>query len=142
MDILLNYLKDFKGKQGLYIIRPKKIETLKAICEKLNYNYTSDIAYIGKAEITKTSHLGLRSKQEMGWSNFEGATFVKKIGIYLDLDIKDKKNKELREKTKLFICSNFTIECIPLDINENVLIKETEYIHSYKPCLNDMKKLK
>jgi hypothetical protein len=49
METILNYLKDFKGKQGLYIIRPKSQEILKLICQKLNYEYTSDIAYIGKA---------------------------------------------------------------------------------------------
>jgi hypothetical protein len=60
----------------------------------------------------KKSDLYKRSKQEMGWSNFEGATFVKKIGRYLDFDIKDKTNKKLQEATKQFICSHFTIECV------------------------------
>ena len=100
MEEILNYIKKFKGKQGLYIIRPKSQEILKLICQKLNYEYTSDIAYIGKAELTKTSHLALRAKQEMGWSNFEGATFVRKMGCYLDFDIKDKKIKNLKNKLK------------------------------------------
>lgn len=140
MEEILNYIKKFKGKQGLYIIRPKSQEILKLICQKLNYEYTGDIAYIGKAELTKTSHLALRAKQEMGWSNFEGATFVRKMGYYLGFDIKDKKNKELKEQTKMFICSYFTIECISFEESVDVQQKETEYIQRLKPCLNDKKK--
>ena len=109
---IIQALAPFRGKHGLYIIRPKTMEVLQDICNKLGYNYKSDIAYIGKRAKTKTSNLFVRGKQEMGWSNFEGATFVRKIGLYLDLDIRDKTNKELREQTKQFICSNFTIECI------------------------------
>ena len=140
METVLNYLKDFKGKQGLYIIRPKSQELLVLICKKLNYEYTSEIAYIGKAELTKTSHLARRAKQEMGWSNFEGATYVRKMGRYLDYDIKDKRNKELKEQTKMFICSNFTIECVAFEDGVDIKQKETEYIKFYKPCLNDKKK--
>jgi hypothetical protein len=140
METILNYLNDYKGKQGLYIIRPKSQELLLLICRKLNYEYTSDIAYIGKAELTKTSHLAKRAKQEMGWSNFEGATYVRKMGRYLDYDIKDKRNKELKELTKLFICSNFTIECVAFEVGVDIQQKETEYIKHYKPCLNDKKK--
>ena len=81
----------------------------------LHYEYVSEIAYIGKAELTKSSHLGKRAKQEMGWQNFEGATFVRKMGRYLDFDIKDKKNRDLKEQTKAFICSNFTIECVAFE---------------------------
>jgi hypothetical protein len=140
METVLNYLKDFNRKQGLYIIRPKSQELLVLICKKLNYEYTSEIAYIGKAELTKTSHLSRRAKQEMGWSNFEGATYVRKMGRYLDYDIKDKRNKELKEQTKMFICSNFTIECIAFEDGVDIQQKETEYIKFYKPCLNDKKK--
>ena len=140
METIINYLKDFKGKQGLYIIRPKSQELLILICEKLNYEYTSEIAYIGKAELTKKSHLAVRAKQEMGWSNFEGATYVRKMGRYLDYDIKDKRNKELKEQTKMFICSNFTIECVAFEDGVDIQQKETEYIKHYKPCLNDKKK--
>ena len=140
METIINYLKDFKGKQGLYIIRPKSQELLRLICQKLNYEYTSDIAYIGKAELTKKSHLAVRAKQEMGWSNFEGATYVRKMGRYLDYDIKDKRNKELKEQTKMFICSNFTIECVAFEDGVDIQQKETEYIKHYKPCLNDKKK--
>lgn len=140
METIINYLKDFKGKQGLYIIRPKSQELLILICEKLNYEYTSDIAYIGKAELTKKSHLAVRAKQEMGWSNFEGATYVRKMGRYLDYNIKDKRNKELKEQTKMFICSNFTIECVAFEDGVDIQQKETEYIKHYKPCLNDKKK--
>lgn len=140
MESILNYLKDFKGKQGLYIIRPKSQEILKLICQKLNYEYISDIAYIGKAEITKTSHLANRAKQEMGWSNFKGATYVRKMGYYLGFDIKDYKNKELKEQTKMFICSYFTIECVVFEQDVDIQQIETEYIQRFKPCLNDKKK--
>ena len=136
---VLSELEKYKGKSGLYIIRPIKKELLKNICEKLNYIYKSEIAYIGKGAKTKTSDLRLRGKQEMGWSNFDGATFVRKIGKYLDFDIKDKTNKLLRERTKLFICSNFKIECIEFGSNVNLLQKETEFIEVLKPCLNNLK---
>lgn len=138
MNEILEYLRNYKGKQGLYIIKPKSIELLRLICGKLKYDFTSDIAYIGKAELTKSSDLYVRSKQEMGWSNFEGATFVRKIGLYLDFDIKDKKNKILTGLTKAFICDNFTIECIIL--SEQIQNKETELIQKLKPCLNNKKK--
>lgn len=138
MNEIINYLKTFKGKQGLYIIKCKSPELLQQICNKLDYNYSSDIAYIGKAEVKKTSDLYKRAKQEMGWSNFDGATFVRKIGMYLDFNILDKKNKTLREQTKSYICSNFTIECISFD--ENVQKIETEYIRNLQPCLNNKKK--
>jgi hypothetical protein len=82
------------------------------------------------------------AKQEMGWSNFEGATFVRKMGRYLDFDIKDKKNKDLKEQTKAFICSNFTIECVAFEDGINVQLKETEYIQEFKPCLNHKKNYK
>jgi hypothetical protein len=140
METIINYLRDYKGKQGIYIIRPKNKELLKLICEKLNYEYASEIAYVGKAELTKNTDLANRAKQEMGWSNFEGATFVRKMGRYLDFDIKDKKNKDLKEQTRAFICSNFTIECITFDKGINVQSIESEYIHKFKPCLNDNKK--
>jgi hypothetical protein len=140
METILNYLKDFKGKQGLYIIRPNSQEILKLICQKLNYEYTSDIAYIGKASFTPNSDLFKRGKEEMGWSNFDGATYVRKMGRYLDFDIKDKYNIELKEQTKMFICSYFTIECIAFDDGVDIQQKETEYIQLFKPCLNDKKK--
>lgn len=140
METIINYLRDFKGKQGIYIIRPKNKELLKLICEKLNYEYASEIAYVGKAELTKNTDLANRAKQEMGWSNFEGATFVRKMGRYLDFDIKDKKNKDLKEQTRAFICSNFTIECITFNKGINVQSIESEYIHKFKPCLNVNKK--
>jgi hypothetical protein len=89
--------------------------------------------------LTKSSDLYNRAKQEMGWSNFEGATFVRKMGRYLDFDIKDKTNKDFQEKTRAFICTNFTIECIAFDEGINVQTKESEYIQEFKPCLNDKK---
>tara|TARA_R110000765_G_scaffold421389_1_gene527512 strand:+ start:1319 stop:1786 length:468 start_codon:yes stop_codon:yes gene_type:complete len=133
-----SYLKDFKGKQGLYIITPKDKKVLKDICDKLGYTYTSDIAYIGKAELKKSTDLKKRARQEMGYSNFEGATFVKKMGIYLDYDIKDKKNPILKTNTREFIHNNFNIKCIPLE--DNIQQTETQYIQKYKPCLNNKKK--
>ncbi len=135
-------LFNFKGKQGLYVIRPKTQTILKEICEKLGYEYKSEIAYVGKAAKTKSSDLFTRGKQEMGWSNFEGATFVRKIGLYLDFDIKDKRNKELKESTKRFICSNFTINCIEFSSDFNLLEKETEIINELEPCLNNKKNKK
>jgi hypothetical protein len=138
IEIVQNLLQ-YKGKHGLYIIRPKSSEILRSICEKLDYEYKSDVAYIGKGSKTDKSDLCKRAKQEMGWSNFEGATFVRKIGRFLDLDIKDKKNKVLKEKTRQFICSNFTIECICFHEATDLLEKETEYIINFKPCLNDKK---
>ena len=135
------YLSNFKNKQGLYFIKPLNIEVLKDICMVLDYNYTSDIAYIGKASLTRSSDLRIRAKQEMGWSNFEGATFVRKIGLYLGFDVKDKKNKVLREKTKEFICSNFSIECRVFETN-NLQDIETQYIQKLRPCLNVKKIIK
>jgi hypothetical protein len=131
-----DYLSSFKGKSGIYIIKAKKDNILKEICQKLNYEYKSSIAYVGKAKNTKTSDLYNRTKQEMGWSNFEGATFMRKVGLFLDFDIKDKKNKELQLETRDFICDNFSIECIALSDDVNLLEKESEYIVKFKPCLN------
>jgi hypothetical protein len=138
-DQILNELLKYKGKHGLYLIRPKDNNILEDICKKLGYEFKSEIAYIGKGAKTETSDLRKRGKQEMGWSNFEGATFVKKIGKYLDFDIKDKTNKLLQEETRKFICSNFTIECIEFGCDVNLLEKETEYITKFQPCLNDKK---
>lgn len=136
---ILDYLHRFKNKHGLYIIKPRELEILVTICEKLNYEYKSNIAYIGKGARTRTSHLSKRAGQEMGWSNFEGATFVKKIGRYLDCDLKNKKDKEQQERTRRFICTNFKIECIEFPLETDLLKKETEFISEYRPCLNDKK---
>jgi len=133
---LLDYLKQFKGKKGLYIIKPKDTSKLEEICNKLGFNYSNkDIAYVGKAE----KCLYARAKQEMGWANFEGATFVRKMGLFLDYDIKDKRNKTFQESTKEFILNTFTIECIEFDMD--VQQKETEYVRTLNPCLNVKKKL-
>ncbi|WP_157491748.1 GIY-YIG nuclease family protein [Maribacter thermophilus] len=134
-------MSNFKNKQGIYLIKPLNIEVLKDICSVLDYRYSSNIAYIGKANLTKTSDLRKRARQEMGWSNFEGATFVRKIGLYLGFDVKDKKNKILREKTKEFICSNFSIECKVFE-TDNLQEIETDYIQKMKPCLNVRKVIK
>ncbi len=140
-NFILDYLKQFKKKQGLYIIKPKNTDILISICNKLDYKYSSEIAYIGLAKLNKNSDLYNRAKQEMGWANFEAATFVKKIGSYLDFDTSDKYNKIIRDQTKNFICSNFNIECIVFDNSEDLNKRETEYISLYKPCLN-IKKVK
>lgn len=140
-ELIKDKLLPYKGKQGLYLIKPKNSNNLIEICNVLGYHYTSEIAYIGKASKTKTSDLRKRALQEMGWSNFEGATFMRKIGLFLGFDVKDKKNKILRDQTKEFICLNFDIECLVFDLDIHLLEKETEYIKFYKPCLNNKKKL-
>ena len=136
MKTTLDYLSQFKDKGGIYIVRPKSIKILEDICLKLNFDFISEVAYVGKGEKTKTSDLSKRAKQEMGWSNFEGATFVRKIGKFLDFDINDKRNKILRVQTREFICNNFTIECLTFNSRENIQKLETKYISKYKPCLN------
>jgi hypothetical protein len=131
MSQILDYLKQFKGKKGLYIIKVKNIDTIQKICSKLGYNFNdSNVAYVGKAEKCLYS----RAKQEMGWANFEAATFVKKMGLFLDFDIKDKKNKSLQQSTRDFILDHFTIECV--EVEDNVQQEETEFIKDLKPCLN------
>jgi hypothetical protein len=139
---ILDYLSNYRGKNGIYIIRAKNKEVLSDICQKLNFEMSGDIAYVGKAKKTKSSDLFYRSKQEMGWSNFEGATFVRKIGMYLDFDIKDKTNKELQEKTREFICDNFTIECKIYSEDLNLLEIESQEICNLKSCFNVKKKYK
>jgi hypothetical protein len=134
---VLSYLKEFENTQGLYIIKPKNIDTLKTICKSLEYEYKSPIAYIGKAGLMKTTNLFKRAKQEMGWANFEAATFVRKIGKYLNYNLKDKKNKILQKNTKDFILANFFIECIILENDVDVKLSEKALIKELKPCLND-----
>lgn len=131
MQQTIEYLSQFNKQKGIYIIRPKNVEILKSICSTLGYPFRSEIAYVGKAKNLKT-----RGKQEMGWQNFDGATFVRKIGTYLGFDIKDKYNKALKEETKNYINQNFTIECIPLKEEDNLLLAETKYISIYQPCMN------
>ncbi len=131
---VLTYLRGFKSGKGLYIIKPKDPLLLREICRKLGYPYTSEIAYIGKAE----RDLYTRAKQEMGWSNFEAATFVRKIGMYLGLDVRDKRNESLKKRTRDFICDNFQIECF--SILEDIQRHETLWIKRFRPCLNVKKK--
>lgn len=134
---ILSYLKKFENTQGLYIIKAKETDTLKKICKKLDYEYKSPIAYVGKAGLKKSTNLYKRAKQEMGWANFEAATFVRKIGKYLNFDVKDKKNKILQKITKKFILENFDIECIILEKGIDIKISEITKIKELKPCLND-----
>ena len=68
------------------------------------------------------------------------STSAPAFGSFYIFDIKDKKNSDLKEQTKAFICSNFTIECVAFEDGINVQLKETEYIQEFKPCLNDKKK--
>ena len=133
-ESVLSYLNTYRGKQGLYIIKPKNIEVLKNICLKLGYEQKSEIAYVGKTEWC----LFGRPKQEMGWSNFKGATFVTKIGRYLDYDINDNTNKILMENTKKFILDNFNIECEILEKNIDVPLEEKKMIKKLEPCINDV----
>ena len=134
---ILSYLKKYENTQGLYIISAKDTETLKKICKKLDYEYKSPIAYVGKAGLKKSTNLYKRAQQEMGWANFEAATFVRKIGKYLNFDVKDKKNKTLQKNTKKFILDNFNIECIILEKDIDIKISEKTKIKELKPCLND-----
>jgi hypothetical protein len=62
---------------------------------------------------------------------------VRKIGKYLNHDIKDKKNKILQKNTKEFIIENFKIECIILEKDVDVKVSEKALIKEFKPCLND-----
>jgi hypothetical protein len=136
-ESVLSHLDTYRGKQGLYIIKPKNIEVLKKICLKLGYEQKSEIAYVGKSGLTKNTDLFKRPKQEMGWQNFTGATFVKKIGKYLDFDINDDRNKILQQNTRKFILDNFYIECEILEKNIDVILAETEMIKALEPCLNN-----
>jgi hypothetical protein len=138
---VIDYLKLFKGESGLYIIRAKKnkANVLKNICSILGLSFKSDVAYVGKGAKLKTTDLYIRSRQEMGWSNFSGATFVKKIGLYLGLDISDKNNKTLQLSTRSFILETFDIECKIVPAGKNLLTWETEQIKQLNACLNDKK---
>jgi hypothetical protein len=139
---LIQYLKKFKGKSGLYIIKvkPNKLHILEDISMKLfGYPPKSNIAYVGKGSCLKTTDLYSRSKQEMGWSNFEGATFMKKIGRYLGYKIEDKKNILARKNTREFIIQTFDVECIEHKTNESLLAWEREMIIKLKSCLNSNK---
>lgn len=138
----IDYLSKYRDENGIYIIRAKNKNLLSDICQKLNFEMTSDIAYAGKAKKTKSSDLFYRSKQEKGWSNFEGATFIRRIDMYLDFDIKDKTNKELQEKTREFICDNFTIECKICSEDLNLLEIKYQEICNLKPYLNVKKNYK
>ena len=133
---LILYLKKYKKEKGIYIITPRNNTILKKICKNLSFEYTSNIAYIGKGNLTKSSDLYRRARQEMGWSNFRGATFVRKIGLYLELNIKDKSNLKLKEITKKFILNNFNIKCIVLKESTDILEIEKNMIKKLHPCLN------
>lgn len=136
---LLEKLKVYKGKSGLYVIRPITEITLHKICQKIpQYTVTSSIAYVGKGFHLKTTDLYRRSKQEMGWSNFSGATFMNKIGKFLGFSSNDKYDKVKRDKTRRFIVDNFTIELIAFDCSyQELLIKEENLIKKLKPCFNN-----
>jgi hypothetical protein len=138
---VIDYLKLYKGESGLYIIRAKKnkASVLKNICSKLGLPFKSDVAYLGKGAKLKTTDLYIRSRQEMGWSNFSETTFVKKIGLYLGLDVRDKNNKTLQLSTRNFIVETFDIECKIAPNSKDLLTWETEQIKQLKACLNDKK---
>lgn len=136
-ESVLSYLKTYKDKQGLYIITPKNKEILNNICLKLGYECKSKIAYVGKSGLTKNTNLFKRPKDEMGWGNFEAATFVNKIVNFIDPEIKDKYSKILRQNTRKFILENFNIKCIIVENNIDVSLAETAMIKAIEPCLND-----
>ena len=140
-EIVINYLKLFRGQSGLYIIRAKKgkSEILKNICQFNGFKYKSDVAYVGKGQCLKTTDLYNRTKQELGWSNFVGATFMKKIGFYLGFSEQDKKNKQAQLHTRNFIIDTFEVECKKLPLDKNLLAWETEMINSLGACLNSKK---
>ena len=66
-EIVINYLKLFRGQSGLYIIRAKKgkSEVLKNICQFNGFKYKSDVAYVGKGQCLKTTDLYNRTKHEV-----------------------------------------------------------------------------
>jgi hypothetical protein len=138
---IIDYLKFYKVESGLYVIRAKKSKSgvLEKICRKLGVEYKSNVAYVGKGAKLKTTNLYIRAKQEMGWSNFSGATFVKKIGVYLGLNVNDKKNKKSQMKARNFILETFDIECKILPREIDLLEWETTHIKRLKACLNGKK---
>ena len=138
---IIDYLKFYKGESGLYVIRAKKSKSsvLEKICRKLGVEYKSNVAYVGKGARLKTTNLYIRAKQEIGWSNFSGATFVKKIGVYLGLNVNDKKNKKSQLKARNFILDTFDIECKILPREIDLLEWETTHIKRLKACLNGKK---
>ena len=77
----------------------------------------------------------------MGWSNFRGATFVRKIGLHLEFDVKGKANLELKVITKRFILKNFNVECKILKESTDLLELEKKLIKKLNPCLNVKHKL-
>ena len=137
---VIDYLKLFKTDGGLYIISVKKnkLGELKKICSKLEFEHKSNVAYVGKAAKLKTTNLYVRSRQEMGWSNFSGATFVKKIGKYLGVNVKLNRVKD-QQRTREFILDTFLIKCKVLPKGINLLEWETQHISRLKPCLNQKK---
>ncbi len=132
---VIKYLSQFDGKRGLYIIKSKDAKVLETICKKLNKPFLSEIAYVGLGDNYNTSNLYLASRLQMGWSNFRGANFVKKIGNYLGFDTNELYNRE-NDKTREFICNNFDIECIIIEDNEDLKVAKAKYINKLKPCLN------
>ena len=132
---VIKYLSQFDGKRDLYIIKSKDAKVLETICKKLNKPFLSEIAYVGLGDNYNTSNLYLASRLQMGWSNFRGANFVKKIGNYLGFDTNELYNRE-NDKTREFICNNFDIECIIIEDNEDLKVAKAKYINKLKPCLN------
>ena len=140
--LVIDYLKRFRQKRGIYIIKSKKGKKriLRDICRNLpDLVYKSNVAYVGKGDCLKTTDLYLRAKQEMGWSNFTGATFMKKIGIYLGYGEKYKTSRQAKRHTRRFILENFEIECKILPANYQLLKWETKNIKSLNPSLNSKK---
>jgi hypothetical protein len=125
---LLDYLKAFKGKSGLYFITKK-----------------NELVYIGIAK-----NLFIRCKQEMGWSNIDGATFVRKLTKEKGYCTENKYNKKIQHRVQFYILSNYKIECraykghktdYKADIKPTLLKEEGRMIKAYSPKYNVKKNL-
>ncbi len=134
-DKIINY-KQYKNKRGIYIIKPKNKGILELICNKLNYQYKSEIAYVG---ISK--NLGFRVKCEMGGGDFTSATFVKKIGKYLGYNVDEKSSPEIKSTIKSFIETFFTVKIEERE-EEDLHSLETVLIKEMKASLNKKKNKK
>ena len=70
MESILNYLKDFKGKQGLYIIRPKSQEILKLIYLKgFTYDEVAIMYNVSRQAINNTANKCLKKLKQTATTN-------------------------------------------------------------------------
>ncbi len=82
------------------------------------------IVYIGIAK-----NLYVRAKQEMGWSNLDAATFVRKTTFERGHKNSNKYNKKIQADVHEYIIANFRIECKPYKG------RKTDYQEEIKPAL-------